>query len=357
MGVMLNFLKISIVFGFMIILSLSDFFPLWVGMELISLLILGFIFLKKATEIGGIGFQKFGVLIKYMFLQIFSGMIILFSFSLSNLMFDFTKIGLSFGMYSQYFGINMLMELFNFMFIFSITMKLGLFPGHLWVVDVFSGLTFHECFLLGTIPKYAPFLLLNGDYYELNSLLMLMGSFSILFGSFQGLNYSDLRQIMGGSSIMNTGWLLMGFLFGGLNMFFWMYLVYSYSLWVLFNLVKVLNIQTLGAYKTWLSYTDKMLFSFIMFVIMGMPCGVMFFYKIFLIMGSNNIFFFFFLMLAGYTMFVFYSRMMSQVWNYDFFGTNFMYTSMNRYGAAINKYVTSLILLFFPGLILLYKFL
>ncbi|YP_006341027.1 NADH dehydrogenase subunit 2 (mitochondrion) [Ciona intestinalis B CG-2006] len=357
MNNLLNFLKINIVLGLIITLSFNDFFPLWVGMEMISLLIMGMIFLKKATGIGGIGFQKFGVLIKYMFLQIFSGMIILFSFSLSNLLLDFSKMGLNLGLHTQYYGINMIMEMFSFMFIFSIALKLGLFPGHLWVVDVFSGLTFHECFILGTIPKYAPFLLLNGDYCESNNLLMLLGGLSILLGSFQGLNYSDMRQIMGGSSIMNTGWLMLGFLFGGLNMFFMMYLIYSYTLWVLFNLIRVLNIQTLGAYKTWFSYTDKMLFSFAIFIMMGMPCGVMFFYKIFLIMGSNNVSLFFFLMLSGYTMFVFYSRMMSQVWNYDFFGVMFLYTSVNRFGMSVNKYITSLVTLFFPGMVILFKFL
>nr|NP_786956.1 NADH dehydrogenase subunit 2 [Ciona savignyi]BAC57004.1 NADH dehydrogenase subunit 2 [Ciona savignyi] len=328
------------------------FFFIWIGMEMISLLLLGFLFLKKSLKINGIGFQKMGVLVKYMFIQIISGMVIFFSFILSSFLFDVFKLGYSLGSNTEN-GFYMIEWLFKFMFFFSIFMKLGLFPGHLWVIDIFSGLSQQECFLLGIIPKYAPFMLLTGFNYDI--FLTCVGTLSILSGSFIGLNYTDIRQIMGGSSIMNTGWLLMGMVYGGLGVFLFMYVIYSLSVWLMFTFTENLGIQSLVLHN--LSRMEKMMFCLLMFIIMGMPCGIMFFFKIFLIMNGGNFFFFTFLMLMGYTMFVFYSRTMSQVWNYDYRNIHFNISTLSSNNSIKSRYVMSLVMMNFSGMIILFKFL
>nr|YP_097142.1 NADH dehydrogenase subunit 2 [Thorius n. sp. RLM-2004]AAU20579.1 NADH dehydrogenase subunit 2 [Thorius n. sp. RLM-2004] len=91
----------------------------------------------------------------------------------------------------------------------ALMIKLAIFPFHLWMPDVMQGLDMMTCLILSTWQKLAPMALIIQVSSELNpTLLILMGTMSIIFGGWGGLNQSQLRKIMAYSSIAHLGWML-----------------------------------------------------------------------------------------------------------------------------------------------------
>jgi len=88
----------------------------------------------------------------------------------------------------------------------SISFKLGVVPRCMWVVDIFSSFSLFYCWLLSTVSKFIPLVVLW--IYVSSNCLYYVVILSVFFGSFWGLNFGDFRQIMACSSIVNTGWIV-----------------------------------------------------------------------------------------------------------------------------------------------------
>jgi len=91
---------------------------------------------------------------------------------------------------------------------FGLVIKLGIFPLHFWVIPVIKGRKFkHLLFLLGPM-KVVPLILLVSivnieiKYYYFRVVIRL---FSIIAGSLLGNRISNIRAILGASSINHSG--------------------------------------------------------------------------------------------------------------------------------------------------------
>uniref|UniRef100_A0A518N0D6 NADH-ubiquinone oxidoreductase chain 2 n=1 Tax=Maculabatis arabica TaxID=2599776 RepID=A0A518N0D6_9CHON len=91
----------------------------------------------------------------------------------------------------------------------ALAMKIGLAPLHFWLPEVLQGLSLLTGLILSTWQKLAPFAILLQLHHLLNpTLLMFMGTLSILVGGWGGLNQTQLRKILAYSSIAHIGWMI-----------------------------------------------------------------------------------------------------------------------------------------------------
>nr|YP_010970195.1 NADH dehydrogenase subunit 2 [Phyllidiopsis xishaensis]WNR50784.1 NADH dehydrogenase subunit 2 [Phyllidiopsis xishaensis] len=117
---------------------------------------------------------------------------------------------------------------FNFTFVMSLFMKLGIFPMHFWVPSVVSGLNWLPMFILLGWQKVPPLAFIvifaeNLDWFI--PFIMIFGGLSALTGSVIGLNQTSFRAMLGSSSISHTGWACFGSVFGNLWVYFLIYCI------------------------------------------------------------------------------------------------------------------------------------
>nr|QRZ02797.1 NADH dehydrogenase subunit 2 [Papio anubis] len=92
----------------------------------------------------------------------------------------------------------------------ALTMKLGMAPFHFWVPEVTQGTPLTSGLLLLTWQKLAPISIMYQIHPSINThILLTLSTLSIAVGSWGGLNQTQLRKILGYSSITHTGWMMM----------------------------------------------------------------------------------------------------------------------------------------------------
>nr|AIF79886.1 NADH dehydrogenase subunit 2 [Cnemaspis monachorum]AIF79887.1 NADH dehydrogenase subunit 2 [Cnemaspis monachorum]AIF79888.1 NADH dehydrogenase subunit 2 [Cnemaspis monachorum] len=91
----------------------------------------------------------------------------------------------------------------------ALMLKLGLAPVHFWYPDVLQGSTMNTALLLSTWQKIAPTtLLLMTSNHLPHNILLSVGLLSTLTGGWLGLNQTQVRKLLGASSIAHMGWLI-----------------------------------------------------------------------------------------------------------------------------------------------------
>nr|AAF02972.1 NADH dehydrogenase subunit II [Melanorivulus violaceus] len=95
------------------------------------------------------------------------------------------------------------------MIIIALALKLGLAPMHAWFPEVIQGLTLPTGLVLSTWQKLAPLSLMLQLPVNNAFLLTTLGLLSILMGGWGGLNQTQLRKILGYSSIAHLGWMVL----------------------------------------------------------------------------------------------------------------------------------------------------
>nr|AVN68302.1 NADH dehydrogenase subunit 2 [Panesthia angustipennis] len=92
-------------------------------------------------------------------------------------------------------------------------MKSGAAPLHWWFPSVMEGLSWWNCFILMTIQKIAPLVLISYSikFDQFMTMIIIM---SILVGTIGGYNQISLRKILTYSSINHMGWLLTAMMMG-----------------------------------------------------------------------------------------------------------------------------------------------
>nr|YP_010429294.1 NADH dehydrogenase subunit 2 [Polycera hedgpethi]USQ67473.1 NADH dehydrogenase subunit 2 [Polycera hedgpethi] len=127
----------------------------------------------------------------------------------------------------------------EFIFLFSLFTKLGVFPMHFWVPGVTAGLNWLPMFILLAWQKIPPFAflvnMLEGSSW-CSSIVLFSGGMSALIGSVIGLNQTSLRAMLGSSSIVHTGWGCIGAVFGSLWVYFFIYCISFMVLMILLTL-------------------------------------------------------------------------------------------------------------------------
>lgn len=195
--------------GGVVLVSAQHLAALFIGLELLSVPLYGLIayafFNKRSLEAG----------IKYMVLSVAGSAFLLFGMALLYAeagSLSFAGIGLSLNSDS----VSLLSQLGVGMMLIGLAFKLSLVPFHLWTPDVYEGAPAPVAAFLATAAKVAVFAVLLRLYQLspatssgwLNELLSVIAIASILFGNLLALLQSNIKRLLGYSSIAHLGYLL-----------------------------------------------------------------------------------------------------------------------------------------------------
>nr|AML25601.1 NADH dehydrogenase subunit 2 [Staphylinidae sp. BMNH 1274668] len=228
-------------------------------------------------------------------------------------------------MFSNYYS-NITIMILNF----ALLMKLGSAPTHFWFPEVMEGQSWFMCFMLLTIQKITPFMILS---YNLNSTLffMIIITLNMIISMMMGLNQISMRKIMTFSSINHIGWMMSSIM---MNKNVWMIYMTIYILMTL-NLIYILNNMKIFYFNQFftikLNFNNKLMIILVFFSMMGLPPFIGFFPKWLVIqllmLNSNFIIISIMIMLTLFTMF-YYLRIMI---------TTLMFMSYNNTNFTMNK--------------------
>ncbi|WP_312920209.1 NADH-quinone oxidoreductase subunit NuoN [Stutzerimonas nitrititolerans] len=195
--------------GGLVLVSAQHLAGFFIGLELLSVPVYGLVayafFNKRSLEAG----------IKYMVLSAAASAFLLFGMALlyaesGSLSFS----GLGASLAAQ--GSSVLVQAGIGMMLIGLGFKLSLAPFHLWTPDVYEGAPAPVATFLATVSKVAVFAVLLRLYQLspatsggwLNDALSLIAIASILIGNLLALNQSNLKRLLGYSSIAHFGYLL-----------------------------------------------------------------------------------------------------------------------------------------------------
>nr|AWV84056.1 NADH dehydrogenase subunit 2 [Tettigades opaca] len=175
--------------------------------------------------------------------------------------------------------------LVEYIVMFGLMIKIGCPPFHMWFPSVMEGLSWKNCFILSTIQKFTPMVLIS---YLSTGLMIVFIIMACIWGSIGGLSYSSLRKIIAYSSIYNLGWII-----GGINMFvhswFIYFLIYSMTLCMLCYLFSLNNLNYLNQFFFIYNNFYSWLILMMLFMSMGgLPPFIGFIPKMFMIYSLVN---------------------------------------------------------------------
>lgn len=195
--------------GGLVLVSAQHLASLFIGLELLSVPVYGLVayafFNKRSLEAGA----------KYLVLSAAGSAFLLFGMALlyaesGSLLFS----GIGTSMASQ--GSTAVVQAGVGMMLVGLAFKLSLVPFHLWTPDVYEGAPAPVAAYLATASKVAVFVVLLRLYQIspathggwLDTALGLIAIASILAGNLLALNQSNLKRLLGYSSIAHFGYLL-----------------------------------------------------------------------------------------------------------------------------------------------------
>nr|WRO39216.1 NADH dehydrogenase subunit 2 [Marmota baibacina] len=176
--------------GTMITLFSSHWLLAWVGLEM-SMLAITPILIHKGNP------RSTEATCKYFLIQATASMILMM-----GTMINFMDSG-------QWTLSNSYNQISSFMFTIALSMKMGLAPFHLWIPEITQGIPLKSGLIMLTWQKIAPISIAHQIAPSMNPTLMLfMGTLSIMLGGWGGLNQTQLRKILAYSSIAHMGWMM-----------------------------------------------------------------------------------------------------------------------------------------------------
>lgn len=101
----------------------------------------------------------------------------------------------------------------SLLLIIGLLIKLGAAPFHFWFPAVSAGIGWGQNFILITLQKIGPLVLLN-YVWGLSPMLIILVALRTYVGRVGGLNQTSLRKLLAYSSINHLGWIMVGSCFG-----------------------------------------------------------------------------------------------------------------------------------------------
>nr|APT41477.1 NADH dehydrogenase subunit 2 [Viannamyia furcata] len=307
----------TLMLGILISISSNSWLGIWMGLEIN---LLSFIPLMN-DETNSYASEAS---LKYFLTQAMASAILLFSIILfltyNNLNFNL----LNFSFMSNLMLINT-----------ALLMKIGAAPFHFWFPSVMSNLSWMNNWILMTIQKITPFIILFYSFnYYMNFLSLIL---SLMFSSMGGLNQNSLRKIMAYSSINHMSWMLASMYFSKtlwLNYYIF-YTMLTTSIVMMFYMFNMFFLNQMYLY-----FNNNILLKFLNFTLLlslgGLPPFIGFFPKWLIIQYMMfNQFYFTILIMVIFTLFtlyfylqITYSAFLMDTWNFKW---NFLNNKIKRF--------------------------
>ena len=234
------------VLGMMILISAGSLLVLYLGLELMSLSLYAMVAFMRNDGRASEAAMKYFVLGAIASGMLLYGMSILYGVTGSLDLMEINRILLRAGQVDT-------AVLFAMAFIIAaIAFKLGAVPFHMWIPDVYQGSPTAVTLFIGSAPKLAAFamvvrLLVEGldtAQHQWRDMLMVLVVLSLLVGNLAAIAQTNIKRMLGYSTVSHIGFLLLGFVAGtgaGLASALFYTLIYAIMALAAFGLVMVLS--------------------------------------------------------------------------------------------------------------------
>ena len=234
------------VLGMMILISAGSLLVLYLGLELMSLSLYAMVAFMRNDGRASEAAMKYFVLGAIASGMLLYGMSILYGVTGSLDLMEINRILLRAGQVDT-------AVLFAMAFIIAaIAFKLGAVPFHIWIPDVYQGSPTAVTLFIGSAPKLAAFamvvrLLVEGldtAQHQWRDMLMVLVVLSLLVGNLAAIAQTNIKRMLGYSTVSHIGFLLLGFVAGtgaGLAASLFYTLIYAIMALAAFGLVMVLS--------------------------------------------------------------------------------------------------------------------
>jgi NADH-ubiquinone oxidoreductase chain 2 len=206
-------------------ISSNSILGIWIGLEINLISVIPIFSIER-------NYKNETRLILYFLIQRISSIILLISFLNIN----------NFNQNEQFFII---------LFIIAIFIKIGFFPFHLWIPSVIEGLRWFNCFILTTIQKIIPLIILFSMITQ--KIILIFCVINRLIASIRGINQFSIRKIIRFSSINHLSLIIIR-IFLSKSLFKLYLFIYIIITSIAFNYLSTLNInfifQTINLNKT-----------------------------------------------------------------------------------------------------------
>nr|YP_010585965.1 NADH dehydrogenase subunit 2 [Abaria herringbona]UZZ43701.1 NADH dehydrogenase subunit 2 [Abaria herringbona] len=230
---------LMMIFSIFFCLSSNSWFMIWINMEINLFMFLPLINNKNMFTSE--------MMMKYFIIQTISSLMI----------FNFLMI-----MWIYLLNKNFFILIINL----CLLMKLGSSPFHFWYIQIIEKMYWFNFFLLSTVQKIIPLIMLN---YNLNLMMMLIfSSLNLLMSTFGGMNQTSLRKILGYSSINHLGWMI---LIININEILWYIYMFCY-MFILLNITFMFNYMKINYMNQMYFFNNfymNMTFFFLIFMSLG----------------------------------------------------------------------------------------
>lgn len=292
------------VLGAMVLTASHSLVIIYVGLELLSLPMYALIAIYRDS---GKGLEA---AIKYFVLGAIASALLLFGMSFVYGItgkLDITEIAkvlsqVNFtGLQQQFLLVCLVMMIATFLF------KLGAFPFHMWLPDVYQGAPNAIANIVATIPKVAVFtMLVNILFVGFPSLkdswiylFRIIGILSIFFGSLVALSQTNVKRLLGYSTVSQIGFVLLATTLNpqgyALTAASFYVIVYIFTTLAVFGVITTISVggyevQDLNDLKgfntkdSWLAF----ILLIVLFSMAGIPPFGGFIAKLFVVMGLIN---------------------------------------------------------------------
>ena len=246
-------------FSMLLCISAFDMITLYLTLEIQGLVFYILVSIKKNTlyntEAG----------LKYFILGSLAAIFLLYGFSIIYSLFgtiNFMDISLLCAFpilnLTVYYGVlNGL-----FFIVLGFCFKLTVAPFHMWAPDVYEGAPSSISLYLSVVPKIVyTFILIRLFYFvflhfffAFETILVLMGSLSIIIGSFFGIRQNKLKRLFVYSSISHIGFIILGIALGSVvgiqnaYIYLMIYLLLTLNLWIFYISLRRQKTNTLNIY-------------------------------------------------------------------------------------------------------------
>ncbi|QWU99174.1 NADH-quinone oxidoreductase subunit N [Francisella salimarina] len=292
------------VLGAMVLTAAHSLVTIYIGLELLSLPMYALIAIYRDSSKG------LEAAIKYFVLGAIASALLLFGMSFVYGMtgqLDITDIATALsqgnftGLEQQFLLVCLVMMIATFLF------KLGAFPFHMWLPDVYQGAPNAVANIVATIPKVAAFaMLVNILFVGFPSLkdswiylFRVIGILSIFFGSLVALSQTNVKRLLGYSTVSQIGFVLLATTLNpqgyALTAASFYVIVYVFTTLAAFGVLttisvggyEVQDLKDLKGFNTkdsWLAF----ILLIVLFSMAGIPPFGGFIAKLFVIMGLIN---------------------------------------------------------------------
>uniref|UniRef100_UPI00315D1CEC NADH dehydrogenase subunit 2 n=1 Tax=Ferrissia californica TaxID=1776375 RepID=UPI00315D1CEC len=164
-----------------------------------------------------------------------------------------------------YFNIFEYEYIYYYFFLMSLSLKIGFFPGHFWVPSMMSSVGIISLLLLLGPMKFAPLAFFNLSFMtipEMNYIILFLAVVSAILGAILGNNQTNVRSMLGSSSISHSGWMIVAMCYNWLWMYFFSYMIimvyFCFSMFYQDYFSMMINILSMSGVPPFLMFIMKM---------------------------------------------------------------------------------------------------